>query len=216
MARTGATDDEIEMVGFDWDYVPYVDCGGICGPFGTREIEIIEETDDHVIQRDYLGRTAMLCKGTATLPLPLDFPVKTSEDWERLRSYYEYDDTECDIEHVQRPIELQARGYMVRAEIPGAWDTVRELMGEEEACLAYYTQPELLHDIMDTLRETSVRVLEQVQESLTIDQLFVHEDMAGKSGPLIGPQHVRLLWDPTTERVGRRSRRRNAVVQPRQ
>ena len=27
----GGSDDEINMVGFDWDYVPQVDCGGACG-----------------------------------------------------------------------------------------------------------------------------------------------------------------------------------------
>ena len=48
---------------------------------------------------------------------------------------------------------------LVRAEIPGGWDMARELMGEELACLAYYEQPELMQDILDTLRETSVRVL---------------------------------------------------------
>lgn len=192
----GATYDEINMVGFDWDYVPYVDCGGVCGPFGTREVEIIEETEHHVIQRDYLGRTAMLCKGTATLPLPLDFPVKTKDDWEQVRGFYEYDEGRVNAEHVRQAAELQARGFIVRAEIPGAWDTVRELMGEEEACLAYYVQPQLLHRIMNTLRETSVRVLQQVQETLIIDQLFVHEDMAGKSGPLIGPKHVTTFMGP--------------------
>ena len=186
----GATADEINMVGFDWDYVPYVDCGGVCGPFGTPDAEILEETQDHIIQRDYLGRTAMMCKGTATLPLPLDFPVKEPEDWERLKRYYQFDESRIDPEKIQQAVRLQDKGYMVRAEVPGAWDTVRELMGEEEACLAYYTQPHLMHDIMNTLRETSVSVLQRVQEALTIDQLFVHEDMAGKSGPLIGPSQV--------------------------
>ena len=72
----------------------------------------------------------------------------------------------------------------------------RELMGEEHACLAYYEQPELMQDILDTLRETSVRVLERVTQRLAIDQLFVHEDMAGKSGPLIGPNQVRQFLGP--------------------
>jgi uroporphyrinogen-III decarboxylase len=69
-------------------------------------------------------------------------------------------------------------------------------MGEEEACLAYYTQPELMHDILGTIRETSVKVLERVTEKLVIDQLFVHEDMAGKSGPLIGPAQVEEFIAP--------------------
>lgn len=186
----GASEGEIDMIGFDWDFVPYVDCGGVCGPFGTPEPQVIEETDEYVIEKDYLGRTAKLCKGTATLPLPLEFPVSSTADWERLKPFYEDSPNRVDPTAVERAIELQADGHMVRAEIPGAWDTVRELMGEEQACMAYYTQPDLMHKIMNTLRETSTRVLERVQQSLVIDQLFVHEDMAGKSGPLIGPSQV--------------------------
>jgi hypothetical protein len=186
----GASEDEIGMVGFDWDYVPYVDCGGICGPFGAPEPVVVEENDQYRIERDYLGRTVQLCKGTATIPLPLDFPVRDMDDWLRLKPLYAFCEQRVDPGAVERAKAAQAAGAMVRCEIPGGWDTARELMGEEVACLAYYMQPELMHDILATLRETSVRVLERVTESITIDQLFVHEDMAGKSGPLIGPAQV--------------------------
>ena len=84
----GASEEEIMMPAFDWDYVPYVDCGGDCGPFGTPEPIVLEETSEYLVQRDYLGRTAKLCKATATLPLPLDFPVKTMDDWESFKPYY--------------------------------------------------------------------------------------------------------------------------------
>lgn len=199
----GASEDEISMIGFDWDYVPYMDCGGTCGPFHAPEAVVLEETDDYRIDRDYLGRTVKLCKGTATIPLPLDFPVKSMDDWLKLRPLYAFSEERVDSSVVKRARASQAEGVLIRCEIPGGWDTVRELMGEEAACLAYYTQPELMHDILRTLRDTSVRVLERVTEDLTIDQLFVHEDMAGKSGPLIGPQQVtefvapyyRACWD---------------------
>jgi uroporphyrinogen-III decarboxylase len=182
----GATEDEISMVGFDWDYVPIVHCGGECGPFGTPEPVVLEETDEYRIERDHLGRTTKLCKAAATVPLPLDFPVKTMDDWTKLKPYYTYSDARIDAKAVEKARAFQKEGHLVRAHIPGGWDEVRELMGEEEACLAYYTQPELMHDIMDTLRDTSVRVLERV----AVDELCVHEDMAGKSGPLIGPKQI--------------------------
>jgi uroporphyrinogen-III decarboxylase len=35
-----------------------------------------------------------------------------------------------------------------------------------------------------------------VTERITIDQLFVHEDMAGKGGPLIGPNEIREFIAP--------------------
>jgi uroporphyrinogen-III decarboxylase len=192
----GAAEDEIAMVGFDWDYVPYVDCGGVCGPFPMAEPVVIEETDRYVLSRDYLGRTCKLVKGTATIALPLDFPLRTPDDWTRLKPLFAYRDDRIDWTAVERAKNLQAEGTLVRAEIPGGWDIARELMGEEHACLSYYTEPDLMRDILLTLRETSVRVLEQVTEKVVVDQLFVHEDMAGKSGPLIGPVQVRRFLAP--------------------
>ena len=63
-------------------------------------------------------------------------------------------------------------------------------MGEELACMAYYDQPELMQDLLDTMRDTSVRVLERLVDRVQIDQLSVHEDFAGKSGPMIGPTQI--------------------------
>lgn len=60
-------------------------------------------------------------------------------------------------------------------------------MGEEGACLSYYEDPGLMADIIATLSDTSTKVLERISEKLVIDQLSVHEDFAGKSGPLVGP-----------------------------
>lgn len=192
----GASQNEIDMVAFDWDYVPYVDCGGVTGAFGAPAAQVIEETDDYRIERDYLGRTVQLCKATATIPLPVDFPVKKFDDWRKLKPLFTFREDRLDAQAIARAKAAQAGGAIVRADIPGGWDMARELMGEEVACLSYYTQPELMHDVLDTLRETSVRVLRLVTEQITIDQLSVHEDMAGKSGPLIGPAHVRDFLAP--------------------
>lgn len=190
----GATEDEINMVGFDWDYVPYVDCGGNCGPMNVTTPVVLEEDDEYKIERDYLGRTTKLCKTTATIPLPLDYPVKTFEDWERVKSFFVFDESRIDEGQVKKAIELQKHGCMVRASVQGGWDIARELLGEEEACLAYYLQPELMHDIINTVKETSLKVLDRVTRMVVIDEIYVHEDMAGKGGPLIGPDTIREFF----------------------
>ena len=77
--KQGASHDEINMIAFDWDYVPYVDCGGTCIAFNKPEPQVIEENAEYLIERDYLGRTTKLCKATSTLPLPLNFPVKNPD-----------------------------------------------------------------------------------------------------------------------------------------
>jgi hypothetical protein len=102
----------------------------------------------------------------------------------------------------------QAQGELVVASIPGGFDTLRDLMGEELACTGFYEQPELLHGIIGTIRDTPLRVLERVADHVVIDQLSVHEDLAGKAGPLIGPKqctefllpYFAEVWDLVSSR----------------
>jgi uroporphyrinogen-III decarboxylase len=196
----GATDAELNLTAFDWDYVNIVGCGGDTGPRGQPAVTI-EETAEHVIQRDYLGRTVKLCKATATIPLPLDFPVRSMDDWLRLKPLFEYAPDRISADQVAAARQAQGAGSLVVAGLPGAFDIPRELMGEEVACLAYYDQPELMADILATLGDTAFRVLEQVSREVVIDQLSVHEDFAGKSGPLVGPDHIRAHFQPYYRRV---------------
>jgi uroporphyrinogen-III decarboxylase len=192
----GATQDEIDMVGWDWDYVPYVGAGANCAPKGGGARVVLEETADYRLERDQFGRTLKLDKRTATIPLPLNFPVKTMDDWLRLKPMFTYRDDRLDWAQVAKAKQLQAEGHLVVAGIAGGYDMVRELMGEELGCMAYYEQPELIADIMATLTDTATRVLQRLVGKVTIDQLSVHEDFAGKSGPLIGPTQIRQHLRP--------------------
>lgn len=195
----GATPEELNLTGFDWDYVPYVECGGQTGLLGAP-VTIYEDAET-LIQRDALGRTLKLCKTAATVPLPLDFPVKTADDWLRLKPLFEFSEERIDWRAVEAAHERQREGVLVMGRIPGGWDIARELMGEEVACLVYYDQPELMRDILQTIARTAEQVFERVTDKLTIDQLFVHEDMAGKSGPLAGPAQVREFITPYYRRA---------------
>lgn len=192
----GATEDEINMIGFDWDFVPTIGCGGQTAARGGRKAEVIEEDDEILIQRDWLGRTIKLHKKVATIPLPLDYPVKTMDDWLKLKPMFEFCGERIDREAVARAKQAQSEGVLVVAGIPGGFDIPRQLMGDEYACVCYYEQPELMRDILDTLGDTAFRVLEQISEHLTLDQVSVHEDLAGKSGPLVGPSQVREFIQP--------------------
>jgi hypothetical protein len=144
----------------------------------------------------------------ATLPLPMDWPVRTMDDWLKIKPWYQYSEARFgqDWERVAR--EHLAAGRVVSVSIPGGFDEPRQLLGEERLCLAYYDQPELVHDILDTIGATAFKVLDRVSSTVQVDLLSVHEDMAGKSGPLAGPRQVtafikpyyRRIWDMLAER----------------
>ncbi len=192
----GAAPEELDLTAFDWDYVDRADAGGKTGLFGGYTPETLEETPEYIIKRDELGRTMKLIKKSATIPLPLDFPVKDMESWYRIKDFYTYREERINWDQVEKAKALKQEGYLVTASIPGGFDLPRQLMGEEEACTSYYLNPELMRDILGTARETSLRVLDRITRQLEIDQISVHEDLAGKSGPLVGPEQIREFIKP--------------------
>lgn len=207
----GATPEELSFSAFRYRCEAR---GGVpvkTGRIGGYPEVLLEETDEHKLYRDRLGRTMKLCKSAATLALPLDYPVKTMDDWLKLKPWYEFSEGRLGHEAEAVAHEHRRQGRVVCVGIPGGFDEPRQLMGEEALCVAYYEDPELIHDILRTLTETAFTVLERVSRQAPIDALVVHEDMAGKSGPLAGPAQIkefiapyyRKLWDLLSERGAR-------------
>jgi hypothetical protein len=171
----------------------------------------LEETDEFLISRDGYGRRMKLMKGCATIPLPMDYPVKNWDDWRRIKSWYAFDEDRLAGNWDAFAHDLQNRRIAIQVAIPGGFDEPRQLMGEEALCVAYYDQPELIHDMLQTIGDMAFEVLEHVSAKVPVDILMVHEDMAGKSGPLAGPAQIRefikpyyrKIWDLLHERGAR-------------
>lgn len=193
--RDGATPEELALTGFCFDYVKKMFVG-TTGPIHTFQETVIAEDEESYLGRDYLGRTVRMCKNTATIPLPMDYPVKDMDSWLKIKPMFVFEESRVDEDQIQKAIAAQKEGTLILCEIPGGFDMARELMGEENLCIAYYEDPELIEDIIGTLQDTAFQVLDRISSRLVIDNLFVHEDMAGKSGPLVGPNIVREFIAP--------------------
>jgi hypothetical protein len=210
-AAQGGTPEELDLSAFR--YRRAAD-GGVpvsTGFIGGSPEKILEETDEYVIARDGRGRRVKLHKQVATLPLPLEYPVRDADDWRKLRHHYEYSDGRFASGWETRAAEHRQAGRVVTVSAPGAFSELRELMGDEALCLAYYDQPDLVHEMLDTVYSTACRALDRVSATVQVDKLSVHEDLAGKSGPLVGPRqfdefikpYYRILWDMLQERGAR-------------
>ncbi|MCL2831947.1 MAG: hypothetical protein FWD78_02145 [Treponema sp.] len=199
----GAAESELDLSAFGFDYIHSCGCGGNTGAIHTQKEVVLENTKEYLISRDSWGRTTKMIKGTATIPLPQTYPVKNMDDWLNIKHMFEYDETRINLDELENSKKLQKSGSVVKAAIPGGYDFPRELMGEERTCLCYYDNPELMIDILQTASDTSFKVLEKISSLITIDCLTVHEDMAGKGGPMIGPglinefihPYYRRIWD---------------------
>lgn len=207
----GASPGELDFSAFTYRYEACAVLPVRCGRLGGYPEETIEETDEHRLFRDGLGRTMKLLKGFATLPLPLDYPVRNMDDWLRIKPWYEFSEARLSSNWECMAHQHLQNGNVVGVVIPGGFDEPRQLLGEESLCIAYYDQPELIHDMLDTMGNTAMKVLDRVSSAVRIDLLSVHEDMAGKSGSLVGPDQInefiapyyRRIWDMLAGRGAR-------------
>ena len=192
----GATPEELDFSAFSYRCAGYFTIPVYTGPLENNKRTVIEKTDEYIIYRDVLGRNMKRIYESASLALPLDFPVKTGDDWMKLKPLYEFSEKRFSAGWEEQTLQALKRGDVITLEIPGGFDEPRQLMGEEELSYAWYEQPELIADILQTLSDTAWKVIDRVTSSVPVDRLFIHEDMAGKSGPLIGPVQVGEFLKP--------------------
>ena len=207
----GASQEELDFSAFKYRFEAR---GGIpvsTGRMGGYPREAIEETDEYILSRDGLGRIMKLSKNAATIALPMSYPVKNMDDWLKIKPFYEFSEARFGKDWEATALRHFEAERVVSVGIPGGFDEPRQLMGEEELCVAYYEQPELVHDILNTIGDTAFRVLDRVSATVQVDMLSVHEDMAGVSGSLAGPKQVtqfikpyyRRIWDMLADRGAR-------------
>jgi hypothetical protein len=206
----GATPEELDFSAFTYRCEARALIPVNTGRNGGYPEEFMEETADHRLWRDSLGRVMKLSKNVSTLPLPLDHPVKTMDDWLRIKPWYLFSEDRLGGDWLAAARGHLANDRVLCAAIPGGYDEPRQLLGDEGLCAAYYEQPELVHDILRTLADTAFRVLERVTRKVQPDMLLVHEDMAGRTGPMAGPAQVREFIAPYYRRIWDLLRERGA------
>ena len=70
----------------------------------------------------------------------------------------------------------------------GFFGSLRNLMGVENACCAFYQQPKLVEKIMDERANSIIEITEEVLKHTNFETFWFWEDMAYNNGPLVGPE----------------------------
>jgi len=209
--QQGATQEELSLDAFDFDSVDH-DWLGHTDIRGDHPERVESENEEYRITVDALGRRMKLAKGTATIPLPIDYPVKTMDDWLNVKHWLEDDPGRTDEALLQQANERRNKGALMMTAMPGGFDLPRQLMGEENACIAFIDEPELIEDMLRTAGDMMCAVLDRIAAQCPLDVLHVHEDFAGKSGPLIGPAMVTTFLKPYYMRIWERVRENGGQI----
>ncbi|HCE44421.1 MAG TPA: hypothetical protein DET40_12810 [Lentisphaeria bacterium] len=196
----GATPEELDFSAYRYRIPRITDIDVNTGKLGGSRT-VIEETDELIRYRDDLGRIMRMEKGYATIPLPENFPVNSMDDWLKIKPKYEFREERFGADWLSKAKQSRETDAVIRVHIPGGFDEPRQLLGEENLCYACYDQPELIHDMLGTIGNTAAKVLDRVSSEVQVDILSVHEDMAGKSGSLLGPNEINTFIKPYYRRI---------------
>lgn len=175
------------------------------------EAMVIEEDERTILYRDEQGilRKALkegTVRGTRpSMDLYIDFPVKTREDFHRIKERYDpfspgrypsdWEEKAKRWERRDCPLCLLANGTF------GFYSMLRRWMGTVNLSYAFYDTPELVEEMLDFLCDFFIETTRRAVKELDIDYFNFFEDFAGKGGPLLSPQIFRRLFLPRYKRV---------------
>jgi uroporphyrinogen decarboxylase len=162
------------------------------------EEKIIEDRGDHEVVQDEAGRHILFFKNRRTgfMPTYLRHPVNDMKTWEdncKWRLNPDTADRYVDLEaRMVEAKKVAGRGLMMVQNLIGGYMYLRSLMGPEQLLYFFYDAPKLIHECMQTWFELADAVISIHQQYVTIDELFIAEDICYKQGSLISPQ---MIWE---------------------
>jgi len=161
------------------------------------EDKIIEKNEKYIIKRDMTGSVVKIfTDGSSTPPTWLDYPVKDMKSWGDVKSRLE-PGTAGRIAPYRPMIDLAiSQPWPLNVYIPGLFGTHRHLLGFQNLMLAYYEQPELLHEIARQWVKLWKGEIERIAEKRVPDLLQFWEDMCYRNGPMIGPKTFGEFMSP--------------------
>ena len=177
------------------------------------EEEVLSEDEQTETIRDATGRVRRALKagavdgGRMSMDTFLEFPVQSMADWQAIKKRF---DPTCAKRYEPNWPDIRVDGWRNRRHplvfgpictTLGFYWSARELMGTEGVSYAWYDQPELMHDMMEFRGDFLIEAARPILDKTTVDYIFLNEDMAMKTGPLLSPDTYRRFIFPHMKRV---------------
>jgi uroporphyrinogen-III decarboxylase len=178
------------------------------------EEKLLEDRGDHELVQDFAGRSVLCFKGRRQgfMPEYLDHPVKDMKTWEENVKWRMDPGREARYADLPQRMkdarEHAAKGIMISQNLVGGYMYLRSLIGPEGLLYIFYDEPELIHDCMKTWFELADGVIARHQEYVTLDEVFLAEDICFNNGPLISPDMMREFLFPYYQQLIANIRRR--------
>ncbi len=166
------------------------------------EVKVIEDRGEHEIEQDVAGRHVLYFKGRRNgfMPEYVDHPVKDWMTWEENVQWRLDPGSPERFSGLDARMALAkgdaARGLVVVQNVIGGYMYLRSPIGSEGLLYMFCEAPDLLHDCMKSWLTLADAVIARHQEHVTIDEVFLAEDICYNNGCLISPDMMREFLFP--------------------
>lgn len=163
--------------------------------------EVIEETEEYRIDRNANGAIVKNWKNKTSTPEYLDFPVKTPEDWERLKPRLEFTPERVDLEACRRAAEhARKTGRFFTFNGAYGYDKTQGFVGSERLLMAMADEPDWVYDMYMASAQMIIDAAAYAMDNgIEFDGAFVFNDMGYRNASLFSPDMYRRLQKPADE-----------------
>ena len=161
-------------------------------PFKSFAGAILEENENDILRQDGDGWVRRYYKNSSLVQIVKPV-VGDRADWFALKkqavSELEKYCTDENIEKIYGQFKEghEAGDFSIRFRISGFFWTPRDLFGIEEHMLAFYDEPELLHEINQFIVDTYIHYLDKIFDIIKPEVILLEEDLSGSTGPMLSP-----------------------------
>ena len=173
--------------------------------FPKFQPRILEEQVDRLVVIDEMGIKKRISKEQDSIPEYYEWPVKTRDDWEKLKAErfdpqtpgrYPRNLDEVAKKFRDRDYPLWIGGHPA----VGFFGSIRYLMGEVKLLTSYYDGPDLVKEIINDWTDFWISLWTPILSQTPVDWVYMWEDMCYKTASLISPQTFREFMLPAYQR----------------
>ncbi|MGQ9515422.1 MAG: uroporphyrinogen decarboxylase family protein [Thermoproteota archaeon] len=163
---------------------------------------IVKETDDSMILEDGMGGIYEQKRWSSSVPHYLRYPLKNRDDWNRLRSFFDPDTPgRFPLNWDEVAHSYKERDYPLGISIGSLYGWLRNWMGVQNISLAFYKDSEWIAEMMDTLTELWLRIIQKALKDVQVDFATWWEDMCYSRGPLLSVNLFEEFMVPRYKKV---------------
>ena len=171
------------------------------------ETKVLEDRGEYELEQDFAGRHVLYFKGRRSgfMPEYVDHPVKDRRTWEEDIAWRldpaataRYADLEDRMAQAQA---IAAQGAMISQNLIGGYMYLRSLIGPEGLLFAFYDMPDVIHAAMVAWTRLADAVIARHQAYVTLDEIYLAEDICYNGGCLISPAMMQEFLFPYYQQV---------------